>query len=51
MLKRLLSIYNAATCLDLKTSEVLRAMLVALEHIIPVLEKEAMQISPLKHPK
>ena len=50
-LKRLVSIYSNAASLDLKASEVLRAVLVALEHAIPELEREAAQIGPLKRPK
>lgn len=50
-LKRLVTIYSAATNLDLKASEVLRAVLVALEHAVPELEREAGQIGPLKRPK
>jgi hypothetical protein len=45
------SIYSAATDLDLKTSEIRRAVLVVLEHVITVLDKEARQIGPLKRPK
>jgi hypothetical protein len=50
-LKRLVNIYSAATNLDLKASEVLRAVLVALEHAAPELEREAGQIGTLKRPK
>jgi hypothetical protein len=50
-LKRLVSIYSTATNLDLKASEVLSAVLVALEHAMPELERAAGQIGTLKRPK
>ncbi len=50
-LKRLVSIYSKATGIDLKASEVMRAMLMALEHAAPELEREAVHIGRLKRPK
>lgn len=50
-LKRLLNIYSKATGLDLKGSEVMRAVLIALDHAAPELEREAARIGRLKRPK
>lgn len=50
-LKRLLSIYSKATGLDLKASEVVRAVLMALEHAVPEIEREAGRIGRLKRHK
>jgi hypothetical protein len=50
-LKRLVSIYSKATGIDLKASEVMRAVLIALEHAAPELEREATHIGRLKRPK
>jgi hypothetical protein len=49
--KKLLSIYSKATGIDLKASEVMRAVLVALEHAAPELEREAAHIGRLKRPR
>jgi hypothetical protein len=50
-LKKLVRIYSRAGGVDLKSSEVMRAMLVALEHAAPELEREAARIGKLKRPK
>jgi len=50
-LKKLVSIYSKATGIDLKASEVMRAVLIALEHAAPKLEREAAHIGRLKRPK
>lgn len=50
-LKKLVSIYSKATGIDLKASEVMRAVLVALGHAAPELEREATHIGRLKRPK
>jgi hypothetical protein len=50
-LKRLVRIYSRAGGVDLKSSEVMRAVLVALEHASPELEREAARIGKLKRPK
>ena len=50
-LKKVLQIYSKATGLDLKASELLRALLLALEHVAPELEREAARIGRLKRPK
>ena len=50
-LKKILNIYSKATGVDLKASEVMRAMLIALDHAIPELEREAARIGRLKRPK
>ena len=50
-LKKLLSIYSKATGVDLKASEVMRAVLIALEHAVPELEREATRIGRLKRHK
>ncbi len=50
-LKRVLSVYSKATGVDLKASEVMRAVLIALEHATPELEREAARIGRLKRPK
>ena len=50
-LKKLVSIYSKATGVDLKGSEVMRAVLIALEHAATELEREAAHIGRLKRPK
>lgn len=50
-LKRLVSTYTEATGLDLKHSELLRAILVAAEHAMPELTREAQGIGRLRRPK
>lgn len=50
-LKKVLSIYSRATGIDLKASEVMRAVLMALDHATPELEREATRIGRLKRPK
>jgi hypothetical protein len=51
ILKRVVSIYSKATGIDLKASEVMRAVLMALDHAAPELEREAAHIGRLKRPK
>lgn len=50
-LKKLVRIYSRAGGVDLKSSEVMRAVLIALEHAAPELEREATRIGKLKRPK
>src|SRR5215212_3818434 len=50
-LKKLVRIYSRAGGVDLKSSEVMRAVLLALEHAAPELEREAARIGRLKRPK
>lgn len=50
-LKKLVRIYSRAGGVDLKSSEVMRAVLIALEHAAPELEREAGRIGRLKRPK
>jgi len=50
-LKRLVGTYSEATGMDLKHSELLRALLVAVEHAMPELVREAQGIGPLRRPK
>ena len=50
-LKKLVRIYSRAGGVDLKSSEVMRAVLGALEHAAPELEREAARIGKLKRPK
>jgi hypothetical protein len=50
-LKKLVRIYSRAGGVDLKGSEVMRAVLIALEHAAPELEREAARIGKLKRPK
>ena len=50
-LKKLITIYSKATGIDLKGSEILRSILIALEHASPELEREATRIGRLKRPK
>jgi hypothetical protein len=50
-LKKLVNIYSKATGVDLKGSEIMRAVLIALEHATPELEREATHIGRLKRPK
>jgi hypothetical protein len=51
ILKRLVGTYSEATGMDLKHSELLRAVLVAVEHAMPELVREAQGIGPLRRPK
>ena len=50
-LKKLVNIYSKATGIDLKGSEVMRSVLIALEHAAPELEREAAHIGRLRRPK
>jgi hypothetical protein len=50
-LKRLIAMYSEATGIDLKHSELIRAVLVALEHAMPELTREAHEIGTLRRPK
>lgn len=50
-LKKLVRIYSRAGGVDLKSSEVMRAVLIALEHAAPELEREAARTGRLKRPK
>ena len=50
-LKKLVRIYSRAGGVDLKSSELMRAVLIALEHAAPELEREAARIGRLKRPK
>jgi hypothetical protein len=50
-LKRLIAVYGEATGVDLKHSELLRAILVAVTHAMPELTREADNIGPLKRAK
>jgi hypothetical protein len=50
-LKKLVRIYSRAGGVDLKGSEVMRAVLIALEHAAPELEREAARVGRLKRPK
>lgn len=50
-LKKLVRIYSRAGGVDLKSSEVMRAVLIALEHAAPELEREATRTGRLKRPK
>jgi hypothetical protein len=50
-LRKLVRIYSRAGDVELKGSEVLRAILIALEHASPELEREAARIGRLKRPK
>lgn len=50
-LKRLIATYSEATGMELKHSELLRAVLLAVEHAMPELEREARGIGRLKRPK
>lgn len=50
-LKKLVGIYSKATGIDLKGSEILRAVLIALEHAATELERESSHIGRLKRPK
>jgi len=51
VLKKVVTVYSEATGLDLKHSEIMRALLLALDHAIPELTREASRIGPLKRPK
>ena len=50
-LKKLVRIYSRAGGVDLKSSEVMRAVLIALEHAAPEIEREAARIGRLKRAK
>jgi hypothetical protein len=50
-LKKLVRIYSRAGGVDLKSSEVMRAVLIALEHAAPELERQATRTGRLKRPK
>ena len=50
-LKKLVRIYSRAGGVDLKGSEVMRAVLIALEHAAPELEREAARIGRLGLPR
>jgi hypothetical protein len=50
-LKRLVAIYSRATGIDLKSTELMRAILIALNHAAVELEREAAHIGALKRPK
>lgn len=50
-LKHLVTIYSRATGIDLKSTELMRAILIALKHAAPELEREAAHIGTLKRPK
>ena len=50
-LKRLIAAYGEATGLDLKHSELLRAILIGVAHAMPELTREAGNIGRLKRPK
>jgi hypothetical protein len=50
-LKQLVATYSEAIGLDLKHSELLRAILVAVEHAMPELLREALEIGTLRRPK
>jgi len=50
-LKRLIGTYSEATGMDLKHSELLRAILVAVEHAMPELVRDAQGIGFLRRPK
>jgi hypothetical protein len=49
--KRLIATYAASTGLELKHSELLRAILIAVEHAMPELLREAQEIGALRRPK
>ena len=51
VLKKVVSIYSEATELDLKHSEVIRAILMAFDHAMPELTREASSIGTLRRPK
>lgn len=51
ILKKIISVYSEATSVELKHSEFLRAVLVAVEHALPELTREAQLIGRLKRPK
>jgi hypothetical protein len=51
ILKSIVDIYSKASGLNLRHSEVLRAILVALQHAIPELTREAAHIGRLKRAK
>lgn len=50
-LKDLIRAFSRATGIDLKGSEMLRALMIALKHAAPELEREAARIGRLKRPK
>jgi|GEM_PF-2200488 len=51
ILKRLVRTYSEATGMDLKHSELLRAILIAADHAMPEIVREAQGIGPLRRPK
>jgi hypothetical protein len=51
VLKDVVSVYSSATGLDLKHSEFLRSVLIAVEHAMPEITREAKLIGRLKRPK
>jgi hypothetical protein len=51
VLRRIVGIYSEAAGMDLKHSELLRAILMAVEHAVPELEREAAVIGKIKRPK
>ncbi len=51
VLKNLVAMYSDSTGMELKHSELLRAILVACEHSMPELTREAQLIGPLRRPK
>lgn len=50
-LKNIVDIYSKASGLNLKSSEVLRAILIALEHATPELKRESVHLGRLKRAK
>ena len=50
-LKRLIMGYSETTGLDIKHSEMLRAMLMVIENTMPQLLRAAQEIGPLRRPK
>ena len=51
VLKKLIGTYSDATGMDLKHSELLRAILTAVEHAMPELAREAQEVGRLRRPK
>jgi hypothetical protein len=51
ILKEIVSIYGEATGLEIKHSEWLRSVLIAVAHALPELKREASAIGKLKRPK
>jgi hypothetical protein len=50
-LRRVMSVYSGATGLELNRSEFFRSLLRALEHTLPLHEREAPLVGTLKRPK